>query len=573
MLPVSRTSWLDALAVAAAALVVGMPALLTYDGFMYDYTNHLWLVWVQGHAIASGGVPTYFLHTTDATGGAFNPFFMFYGGTLYALSGVVAAALGGSARIAYVGVILASIAAAYGGIVWLARQLGARSWAAHAPSVTFVASAYYVTNLYGRGAWPEFVAVSAVPLLVAAGTWIARAQRLNAMPCVLFVSATVIWSGSHNITLAWGAVALVVTIVTMRLLLARPLVAGRHRTGLLLGLLALAISVNAWFLVPNLLYAHDTVVGATNQFSWDATAGFNSPRALFYPLRYTPMSSGTPALYVQLPIWLLAWALVAVAVSGARMSLRLRRAGAACAIVFAGLVTLIMVEPLWQFVPEPLRLVQFAYRLNSYVDLLAAALVLVAVLAFQDGSSPRKRRLLAGLLAGAMTVSVGLCLWQLWIPNTHGVSSYDDLRDALVSDTVPPRTWYDNGSYRDASAPVVPVAPGRVFAIDPETIRGNRARLVVTPPPGREPFAVNLGGGPGVLAIHGLERVGRTQGGSTVAKRPAAGAGPLLVTIGVAGAPIVGTVISLLAILGLATTAVIGTFRRRRQRAKSATVR
>jgi len=564
MRTLSRRSRLDALVVLFATLVVGMPALLTHDGFMYDYTNHLWLVWVQSHAISSAGVPTYFLHTTDATGGVFNPFFMFYGGTLYALTGAVAAALGGSARIAYVGVILASIAASYGGIVWLARQLGARSWTAHAPAVTFVASAYYVTNLYGRGAWPEFVAISAIPLLVAAGTWIARAQRLKAVPCVLFVGAAVIWSGSHNITLAWGAVVVVITVVTLRLLLARPLVAGRHRVGLLLGLLALAICVNAWFLVPNVLYASDTLVAASSPFSWDLTAGFNSPRALFDPLRYVPLRSSTPALYVQLPIWLLVWALVAIAVPAARPASTLRRAAAACAIVLTGLLVLIMVKPLWQFVPAPLRLIQFPFRLNSYVALLAAGLVLVAVLALQDVVSARRRRLLAGALAGAMTASVGLCLWQLWIPNTHAISSYDDVRDALVSETVPPRTWYDTGVYRDGSAAVVPVVPGRSLVIDPAIIRGNRAKLVVTPPPGREPFTVNLGGGPGVVAVDGLERVGRTPLGFTVAKRPTAGSGPLPVTIGVAGASTAGTAVSLLALLGLAVTAVAGAFRRRR---------
>jgi len=44
---------------------VVLPVLATRNGFTLDFTNHLWLVWVQAH-IASTGVPTYFIHTTDA---------------------------------------------------------------------------------------------------------------------------------------------------------------------------------------------------------------------------------------------------------------------------------------------------------------------------------------------------------------------------------------------------------------------------------------------------------------------------------------------------------------------------
>src|SRR3954451_4199618 len=83
---------LDLVALAVAAIVIGAPALLANDGFAPDYTNHLWLVWVQGKEIAAHGLPSYFLEAQN-TGGTVNPFFVFYGGTLYSVTGAFAAVL------------------------------------------------------------------------------------------------------------------------------------------------------------------------------------------------------------------------------------------------------------------------------------------------------------------------------------------------------------------------------------------------------------------------------------------------------------------------------------------------
>jgi hypothetical protein len=100
---------------------------------------------------------------------AFDPFFAFYGGTLYAVVGALAVVVAGQVIAGYVISVLLAIVAGYGGCLWLARQLGASTWRAHALAITFVSSAYYITNVYGRGAGPEFVAVSVIPLLAASG--------------------------------------------------------------------------------------------------------------------------------------------------------------------------------------------------------------------------------------------------------------------------------------------------------------------------------------------------------------------------------------------------------------------
>ena len=120
----------------------------------------------------------------------FYPIFAFYGGTLFALTGALAALLGGSTILAFEAVTLAAIAAAYGGLFWLARQLGVKGVLAHAPAIVFVTSAYYVSDLYGRGAWAEFIAVSALPLVLAASLRLVRG-RLSAGPVACLVAASV----------------------------------------------------------------------------------------------------------------------------------------------------------------------------------------------------------------------------------------------------------------------------------------------------------------------------------------------------------------------------------------------
>src|SRR6516162_7592847 len=193
---------IDVAIATLVVLLIASPLLFTSDGFAPDFTNDIWFAGYQEHAIAAHLHPTLFLHTQQ--NGVFYPLFAFYGGTLFALTGALAAVLGGSTVLAFEVMTLAAIAAAYGGLFWLARQLGVEGVLAHAPAIVFVTSAYYVTDLYGKAAWAEFMAVSALPLLLAASLRLVRG-RWRAGPVACLVVASVVFSGSHNITLLWGS--------------------------------------------------------------------------------------------------------------------------------------------------------------------------------------------------------------------------------------------------------------------------------------------------------------------------------------------------------------------------------
>ncbi len=156
--------WSDWALTVAAVVLVSSPALFSQSGFATDFTNHLWLVDVAGKNLVAAGHPSFFLNATgngSATNvasfapiGVFNPFYAFYGGTLYTLVGA-ASQLVRDPVAAYVGFIVFMVASCYRGTLLLARQAGLSTWWSNLPALTVVTSAYFVTDIYGRGAWPS----------------------------------------------------------------------------------------------------------------------------------------------------------------------------------------------------------------------------------------------------------------------------------------------------------------------------------------------------------------------------------------------------------------------------------
>jgi hypothetical protein len=436
----------------------------------------------------------------------------------------------------------------------------------------FVTSAYYVSDLYGRGAWEEFIAVSALPLVLAASLRLARGG-LSVGPVACLVAASAVFSGSHNITLLWGTTLAVVALACYWLLSGRSRELPWRRMLAAASLIALGVGLNGWFLLPDLSYAHDTIVSARD-IAWSATGFFNTFGVIFDPLRMVPSESGTPALYVQAPVLALVWGLIA-----APLSWRYRRlwAGVATAlIVLAGLLVLIMSSGAWSLLPTPFQRAQFAYRLQTYVALACAGLVLVGALALtrraQSGRATRSDRPLALGLGLAVAFGVALCAWQLWVPNTHvhegHFSSYSNRGDALSGpSTLLPQSWYAGTDYGDRSLPVL--ATTAQFTFDPAHVEDNRLAGSVLFPAGLQPFATNIAGGPYLVHVGGGVRVvGRTEEGNLVLQRTTDGSQPVPVELRAQlSAPVVlgriTTAVSAALLLALAVTAAV---RRRRRR-------
>lgn len=174
-----RSAQWSALAIALSLLLIGTlswPMLFTSSSMGGDWQNHLWFLWEQISAMRANHTPSGFLSTP---GMAFYPEYFFYGGTLHVLAGALALIPGNSTTAAYVLTYLGGFGAAYGGWYWMGRMAGLNRWLSHAPAVAFITSACYLTLVYGQGDWPEFIAMSSIPLMLAAGLSVLSAQRLS----------------------------------------------------------------------------------------------------------------------------------------------------------------------------------------------------------------------------------------------------------------------------------------------------------------------------------------------------------------------------------------------------------
>lgn len=520
---------LDVLISSAVVVLLASPLLFTRNGFETDFTNNLWLVWAQGASISSGHhpIPSYFFHST--TQGIFNPMYVFYGGTFFVIPGVLSALLGGRAVVAFVGMMIVGVIAAYGGMLWLGRQCGLRGPRAHVPAIVVLTSAFYVTQLYGRADSPEFMALSMLPMVVASGAHLLRSARWTVIPVITFLVSTVLFSGSHNITLLWGTTVGVFVALVLWLVL-RPSLPPLRRFGAVAVLTALAVMINGYFLIPEALYVSKVAASATQAgITLGASNFFDTPGVLFDPLRHVPSASTTPALFVQAPVWFLLWSLAAGAalfVARRGDAARLWRAWLAIAFVLAGVFGLIMSSWPWEHLPAPFVYIQFPFRLDGFVALLSAGLVLVGALALGQRIGDRRALFLRVGLGVAVMISVALCVWQLWVPNVRGPGSYVDRREALISVHVLPRSWYDPESFIDRSQPLITVPAGRKLVIEPGLVRADAVSATLPVPTGPQPIETNIAAGPYFVSITGLRRLGRSAAGFTVVAREPQDTGP-----------------------------------------------
>jgi SAM-dependent methyltransferase len=553
-------------------LALTAPLIFTSRAFESDWTIHLFYLWKQSLAISGGHLPALFVNTDLE--GVFFPHFVFYGGTMYAIGGALAAAIG-SPVTAYVLMWVASFATGYLGATWLSYQAGLRGWRAQLPGFVLVTSAYYLTNAYGRGAWGEFTATSAIPLFVAATLHLLTVPRWRLSPVVAFVLATVLFSGSHNITLLWGSIFLAGLVLAGGLALPRH---GRElpirRVMALLGLAALGVGANLWFLLPDVAFSSRTLIQG---FADPAHANpwFGAAGNLFNLFRGLPGGKipSTPSIYAQLPDLIIIWAGATLALTWTRVAETWKRLTIGVAALFAILVVLIMFRWPWVSMPGLLRQIQFPLRLISYATFCVVGLTILSLRGLDGVPRFVQRRALTALV-GSLAFGAVLAVWQVW--NTP--SALANRGEVFRSPNQVPPSVYDTTLFRDGSASVIPTLPGRAVNFDPSSVQGGKLDVKVNLPAGTQPIATNIAAGSYLLDVSGVRPLGRTVGGQlVVAREPGHRKGPVRVRIGAASdGPVrlglYGSVLSVLALLAVLVAVATRSRRRSRRSRRSAGV-
>lgn len=568
----ARPLLLDLAIPCVVLLLLAAPALFTNSGFVDDWVNHLWLMWLQSREISATGHPSLFINVEPL--GAFYPNFAFYGGTLYAVGGYLTVLTGAPVAV-FVALIILALAACYGGTLWIARQAGVDGLAAHVPAAIIVTGAYYLSLAYGRGSWPELLATSMIPLILACALRIVRRGATLGL-ILLLGGATTIWSGSHNLSFALGTVFLA-AIGTCVLLAWAPNVTQAHirRLGVALGVLLLGVMVNGWFLLPDLSYSLHTQIAQYRALDPAVSATFSRLSVVFDPLRARATdSSYLRSHFTELPVLVLAWLVAAVALLWRRSSMPVRKLVALLAIPLTVLLVLLVDEPLWQKLPSTLSLVQFTFRLQTYIVAILAGLTIVVLVAIKAAARERRASVLTGALVAIALLSLGLGVWQVWNSTAYFYSPRYLSNRSLVlryPHRTPP-TWYEIGQFRDIGDLAVPTE-GAV-RLNVAAIKGERTSQIVSIPPGEGPLASNIAASANLVSVSGLRIAGRTSDGFLALERPPSNVRSVRLTVSRADtSPMrLGPILTLLGALGLAGAALASALltRSRRRRGQAA---
>jgi hypothetical protein len=394
--------------------------------------------------------------------------------------------------------------AAYGGWYWIGRIGGLNRWTAQAAPLIFVTSACYLTVLYAQADWPEFMAFSMIPLIVAAGLSVLTSEHPRLLPAVALAASSVVFFGSHNLTMLWGSTVLVIAAALILVCIPRAREAARPRRVLrVAGIVIPAAFVNAWFLLPAVAYASHTKSGSQYGAAYGtlrSTMGLVSFAHLFTLSRASTITE-VPDYVLALPTVAIVWVLIGLVVVlwRVRGGTWVRVLSIVCAMT-AAITVLMTHEGLILALPRLYTLLQFSYRLEGYVLMGVSASVL-AILVVSTRES-RGLRWYGWTIAPVLAVSL--------IGAVQQVDAYPRGSAPRVAAFTPSAEVFAE-VYKDYGYAPLPLIGGKtlpVLKFSPAAIHDNRISAPLRMRPGQLVYT-NIGGGPDLLRIGGARVVGR----------------------------------------------------------------
>jgi uncharacterized membrane protein len=540
----SITRGLPVLGAAALVLVtLTWPLVLTYSGFAGDWDHHLWLLWHQSTSLESSHVPSLFLNSSYSV---FYPLYAFYGGTLYTVGGLLSLALGGAPVQAYILIYILDFTAAFGGWYWLGRMAGLGRWTALVPGLVFITSTYYIVVIYVQGDWPGFTGISMIALMLAAGLSVLRADRLRVAPALALALSSILFFGSHNITILLGLTTLALTGLAILACVpeSRPSIT-RRSVARLAGIVVPSALVSAWYLLPTLAYHSSTRIGSEFRQSREALKTTVGLVSLTHLLTLSRTSGpGLPAPYylgLSLPVlaivWVLAGILVLPRASHNRSWLRILLICSAMAI----LITVLMTHAgLLAALPSQYALIQFGYRLEIYVLLSLCGAILAALVLARSGAA--RVRVWRWMALPVCIVSLGGAIQQISALPYPGRDRYVTLNYYGEVETG------NNRDFQDVAQPVIPGHGLPNVTIPLEAVHDDQASFTTRQPPGTL-IATNIGAGPNLVALTGASAAGVDSETGNMVLRIAPGAGQTITVRAASSLPVVlGRVLTLIGV-------------------------
>lgn len=358
----------------AGMLITTFPMILWKD-FYLDWFRNTWLIEYYGEYFKSHFA---FPEVINAFGegkyqnyvGMMHP--SYYGVWFYRMEGIFCALLGGGARRALF--LTASICSFVQWIVWfrlIGKVTGKQSTAAFISLINQI-SIYGLTNLYCRNAVPEFFACIALSITV--GLWLNSVITDKAgvkvccwIGCGLFLS---LMMGTHPITTLLGGIFLIFLFLST---IWKVLKDWKWQYLLCGGIVFLLVILSAapW-LYSVLNYNVSAMAGGKIKY----TEGIDELILRLFPLpRCTASFESvlTWHLDAQVNVYLgLLWTfLLAVIFIKRGVHIKYKMCVAIVYVTGVGLLLISSIPELGNFLPDFLGIIQFAYRLVTYCDLIA----------------------------------------------------------------------------------------------------------------------------------------------------------------------------------------------------------
>ena len=363
MLRARQWAWLVHVLMGCLAL-----PFIVHQNAWFEWSDTLWLLELQTAHVSAFGLPTFFTH---AAGLYFYPQQLFYAGPWISVLAYPSAILG--AWPVFAAATAASFAAASAGIAWTARNLGVPGRWALVPGTLFVTAPYLVSDLYGRGAWAEIIALSALAVATGAATSLlcARARSRCAVTAVLALAVATI-AGTHNLTLLFSALIAPLLAIALAPMFGGSISELLSRFGWVLAGALIGVALCGAFLVPDVWLSGRTMINDLSAQLLREINGYDQIGVIFNPRPVRPPGVGGSDVFTQTAALALYWCLPATTLLAIRRSLDRRRV---IALVLLGLgvvgLSVLITNPgWWTSFPAALQAIQFPFRLVPYLTLL-----------------------------------------------------------------------------------------------------------------------------------------------------------------------------------------------------------